>query len=647
MGAVFPEQPFDGQVFIDAFRVRWIYDTETNCWMRSGSVNEIPVATELQPGLMSAQLKQVLDGLPEKAGSFGIVTRPLLSVKDESPKPLIRDSVAKVAKDDSGTAIYGQIPADGRNYSIEEYVGKLLRFKTGTLCNKTFLIFTNDETALFLDGDASQAKAKDEFEILEPSRFNPSGVLLGDIVLVSESIDITCVNSDGDPLPQGCNVDKIYADDPDNPPALNFRLNQNFLNNLCVTIPGCEGPRGERGEKGDQGAPGTGDGPTGDQGDPGEDAPLVGDEFAGIKLIELDDIFDTAVVGLELDAANGVLGVIKAKVRTPDDTTPADQVVSTPISRTIQFTNPDTFDYQILMPPAGDPIGESDISLLKYPNKFVPDGENETTVNRIMLTQLIDSIVAFYQGKLAEANDQFNQEIKEYVNNLDSQARTILANLADELARCEFELPIEFCLGISPADCNPFSTASGGTSTTSTAGGFPYPLGSTFFSITGTPTATDLGTLTVLPFAVDVDPDLDFPITFPLQNSQLVQTTLPPGGYVIQWVSGTIRGEPEEDEASAPYIVGSEAIGEGLQAVFTDGTAPSMILQFPVPSAAYNPLDPLSVEAAYRNAPIIEKALPIEITSPDGGTIALLAPVEGISASGSLELRVIKVDLST
>ena len=643
---MFPELPFDGQVFIDAFRIRWVYSAEAKCWQRNGSVSDIPVATELQPGLLSARLKQVLDSLPEKAGSFGIVTRPLLSLKEDSPKSIIKDTVSKVSKDDSGTSIFGKIPADGRNYVVEQFAGKLLRFRSGLLCNKTFLVFTNDRTRLFLDGDASRADVGDKFEILEPSRFNPSGVLLGDIVLVSESIDITCVDSNGDPLPQGCNLDKIQADDPNNPPALNFKINENFLNNLCVTIPGCQGPRGDRGIMGRPGNPGTGDGPVGDQGEPGDDAPAMGNDFAGVRIVELDDIFDTAVVGLELDAANGVLGVIKAKVKTPDSNTPADQVVSTPIARTVQFTNPDTFDYQILMPPAGDPVGEADISLLKYPNKFTPNGEDETTVNRIRLSEFLNGVIAYYQGRLDEANEAYNQQIKEYVNSIDAQARTILSDLAQELAACEFELPIDFCLGITPADCNPLSTANGGSATTSTAGGFPYPLGTVFFSVTGTPTAIDLGTITVLPYATQagVVQELEFPIEYP-QGGDAAQITLPPGGYVIQWVGGTIRGEPDGGGAT-PYLVGAEPTSEGLQAVVVDG-GPESVFQFPVPSAPFNALDAQQVESAYQNAPITERALPIEITSLTGGTITLRAPVECTKVSGSLELRVIKVDLST
>jgi len=659
MAQTFPTLPFDSQVFIDAFRVKWVYDQSANCWMRRGSVPDVPIATELQPGLLSARLKQLLDGIPPKGGHFGIIAQPLLSLASPNPKTLLKDKVFAIAKTESGTTITGEA-TQTRTYKLEQFAGKLLRFKTGLLSKKVFLIFTNNETDLFLDGDASEVSKGDRFEVLEPIEFNPSGVLLGDIMLVSESIDITCVDGNGELLPANCNLDVIQCDDPQNPPGLNFQLNKNFLDNLCVIIPGCEGPRGEKGKKGEKGDDGTGDGPQGEQGDPGENAPAIADTFSSIKIIDIDDIFDTAVVALELDAAAGKLGVVKAKIKTPGNNTPATQVRSTPINRAIRFTNPNTFDYELLAPPTTDPIGEADVDLLKYPDKFESEsGISTTNVNKISLSELIDKVTEFYEDKLVEANDQYNKTLKEYIDSKDEAARTILANLADELARCEFQLPIDLCIGISPGDCNPNTedeTASFSKSS------FIYPLANALFGVMGDKTAVDLGTYIVKgntdskfikSFLRDSPPLLSaagtplsvgnidaVSIKYPNAEGETSTTTLPPAGYVIQYLGGTIKS------STTDYLVGSTVSGVGVEIDVVDGGGPKVTEKMPVPSTPFNAKEAASVELAYKEAPIEEKVIVTTISDPDGGTIKIRSDLPGVNGIGEIRLKVLQVDLS-
>jgi hypothetical protein len=637
---VLPEQPFDGQVFIDAFRIKWIYDGSVNCWRNAGTVPDIPVATELQTGLLSAKLKQLLDSVPEKGGHFGIIAQPLLSLVPQNPKVVKKDTVHTIEKTESGTQLVGASSAE-RAFEPEQYTGKILVFKSGILKKKAFLVFTNDATKIFLEGDATAASRDDEYEIVNMSDLNPSGILLGDIMLVSNSIDITCVDGEGLPVvgDGGCNIDYIKCDDvTTNPPGLNFQINQDFIDSFCVTIPGCKGPKGDRGDSGPDGDPGTGDGPQGEQGDPGQDAPAIANTFSGIKIIDIDDIFDTAVVAMELDAEAGKLNIIRAKVRTPDDDTPATQIITTPVTRSLTFTDEDTFDYQINQPNI-DPIGEADINLLKYPNRFDGFGSDETNINRLKLSDLVDSVIGYYETKLAEINDDYNRQLKAYIEEKDAAAREILGDLAMKVAECEFELPIDFCIGLTP-NCSPVDGSLGFKSDDEK---FSYPYGSLFFGSTITNGfAFDLGALSVPGTTADeVGVDGTVSIKFPIQDGtvdaagNIGTTLLPPGGYVIQWTGGTITS------SATDFLVGDPTLGVGLEAIATDGPNPPVVFKMPVPSTPFNAQESSSVEFAYQEAFLTEKVMAISLTQ--GGTISLKANLPGVNAVGSISLRVIQV----
>lgn len=645
-----PQQAFDGQLFVDAFRVKWQFDGSTKCWRNIGTCPDIPVASELQPGLLSAKLKRILDGIPVGGGHFGIIAQPLLTL-NKDPKALVKDQVNQINQMQSGTRIQGKV-VDSRQYTPEQFVGKVLMFLSGTLAKKAFLIFTNDEEFLFLEGDATAAEVGDRFQIVEASAFNPSGVLLGDILLVSDSIDITCVDGQGLPVAGGnsCNVDIIQCDAVENPPGLNFEINKDLLDSLCVTVPGCKGPIGDRGAKGTAGADGTGDGPVGEQGDPGEDGPVVANTFTGIKIIDIDDIYDTAVVAMELDAGAGKLNIIRAKVRTPDNDTPATQIISTPIDRSVEFTDNTSFDYT-LMKPSVDPIGEADISILKYPAQFGRDNQGqETNVNRIKLSGILDAVIAHYQGKLSEINDQYNQDLKAYVEEKDAKAREILADLAMRVAECEFELPIEFCLGLQPNDCNPDSAPPNQTS-------FVFPFADVFFGTQGGDvTAVPVGEVIIAPTGDLVS--VTFPETLPSStfsegasltdfviNSETSiapnvgsnTITLPAGGYVISYVDGAMTG-------GSGWIVGSEAESEGVSIFVEDGvTEVISSVNFPVADQSHNINDPASVIAAYNLSSVESRGVGVEL--PNGGKISLLANVSGANKQGAIKLQIVKVNI--
>lgn len=73
---VLPVGEFDGQRFIDAARVEWIFDASVQCWKRKGRIDATPVADGVVTGLLPADMKFLLDKVPPKGGGFAITTRP-------------------------------------------------------------------------------------------------------------------------------------------------------------------------------------------------------------------------------------------------------------------------------------------------------------------------------------------------------------------------------------------------------------------------------------------------------------------------------------------------------------------------------------------------------------------------------------------
>lgn len=455
----FPIRPFDGQLFIDAFRVRWIFNAEDKTWQHNGVETDIPLANETQPGLLSAQLKQLLDGIPLKGGHFGIVARPLLSVVPLAHETLVKDTVELAIKTEAGSFIRA-VSAHEAAFEENAFAGKLLRFATGVLKDNVFLIAGNTDVDIKLIGDGGSAAPDDKFEIIEPTALNLNGIISGDIQLLSESIDITCVDQHDDPIVTdacpACN------DNTEKPPALDFKVSDLFKSQFCAQQPGCDGPRGDKGLKGKKGEDGTGDGPQGDTGDAGQNAPATNMQFDGIKIVDIDDIYDTAVVAIEVDAPNGRLNIVKAKIKTPDDNTPASQVIASEVFRTLEFTG-NGFEYTFLRPTV-DPIGTDDVKIGYYPQGFETktDGATNkpdtTTVSITNLSDFVKEVSDYWEVKYKEISDAYDQQIKDFITSKDKDARDALASLCQELAECEWERPIEFCLAPKPNECNPLST---------------------------------------------------------------------------------------------------------------------------------------------------------------------------------------------
>jgi hypothetical protein len=286
---------------------------------------------------------------------------------------------------------------------------------------------------------------------------NPSGVMEGTLNLCSESLDILCVDSQGQEFPEECGIISTcdVVDQP--PPGMQFSLSQKFLDTLCFEAFGPTGPPGRRGEQGDDGMDGFTDSPRGDQGTAGQDATEAA-EFLGIKIEELEEIRDSVIVEMELDPASARLSSTTAMMNVPESDEPADQLVVLPTRRTlfyplladdpVEYTTLD--DWRISVPP-GDPNQEPDLLLFKIP-QATQIGQ-EVDLIPVRLSVFIQSIADFFKVCLASYEEQWLEEVCEFINGKDEQARTILASMAQRLAECEFKRPIQFCLGIEPGEC--------------------------------------------------------------------------------------------------------------------------------------------------------------------------------------------------
>lgn len=624
-----PSRPFDGRIFIDAFRVKWVYNSETNCWRRIGVMPDIPVASDAMAGLLSGEFKNIIDGIPVKGGHFGIIARPLPTISTNK-RILFRDTVKLAFLTEAGTTIRGRSPFDLDAYKAGEYRDKLLIFSDGSLKGEVFLIFDNSDRDIFLHGNADGAQSNDKFEIVELSSFNPSGMITGAIELVSDSIDITCIDGNGRSvdLVNGRQCGFCDSSNIENQlPGFDFKLSDRFKSEFCAVIPGCAGPDGNEGDKGDDGAPGTGDGPQGEQGDTGVDAPEAPDQFTGIKINDIADIYDTAIVNIELDAANNKLNIIKAKIKTPDSNSIAEQLITTPIDRSIKFVD-DEFGYEFLKS-ASDPLATLDPTIAYYPIGSSPATINDvapnpdTQVGKMKLSGFFDKIINLYRTKLTQMSEAYNLELKAVIEEKDSAARTILADLAKELAECEWSQPLEFCLGIEPKCFNPAENL----------GTFPFPMAEVLGgSLFRNATATDLGFLQIGPGE-----------TIPLSGPPGVPTSELPtdSAYLIQYLDGAIK-------TGNGYTVGDTTNnGTKLQIVATSNNN-TQTLDFPVPADLSNASNKDNVVEAYKSTLLQEMCVFVQFPfecDMSTGTIDLISIVgEGVTASGRINLRFLQID---
>lgn len=348
-----PTQPFNGQVFIDAYLVKWVYDSSSNLWSKIGSVNTVPLASSTSPGLLSASDKSLLDSIPEAGGGFGFI--------------------------------------------INNYYDKIV----------------------------------------------------GDVQLVSDSLDITATY-DGRTLDgAGCLIPDS-TQSTSKKPGFEVKINDTFLSRLCIEVPGGRGPRGERGLKGQDGIPGYNDGPIGPKGDQGDPATVV-HTFSGIKIKDVDTLTDRGVVAIDFSGSEGKLTYVTSKLNVPTNDTPAKQVIANPIYRSLQYADGSNVLEWELIAPTNDPIGTVDVYLLRLPISF-NIGE-PTEYQNVLLSDFVRLISQHYMDILCTWEQDWEEQAKKFIEDKDETARSILAGLSQQVAECEFALPLSYCLGFAPSDC--------------------------------------------------------------------------------------------------------------------------------------------------------------------------------------------------
>lgn len=431
MASKLPQQPFDKQVFIDASRVKWSWDAKLQAWNRVGLADDLPLVTEDAIGLLSYSDKQLLDSIPAVGGGFGFIVSPHLLRTSDNPDGTIQGAV-KLVSDSLNITCVGP---DG------EPIGQ-----TGKALTPYPKVEQKDVVALPGGGYGSStlkewltqnSLTNPEFESLK-ARNDPR--LPATLHTGSSSYSTGCL--------AGC-------DTPDGlTPGIKFALSDDILSTFFVELIGAKGPRGFDGPKGPRGKEGFTDGPPGDKGLPGVDATTTR-KLSGIKVVDLDDVSDSAIVSIEMDSGSGKITYTRSKLNVPEDDTPADQVVALPLHRSISYTSAPftTLDDWELLAPANDPAGTIDLFVAKIPPNYSSDKPSQLELVR--LSDLIGLATSYYSDILCRWEKEWSMQVKEFVESKDEEARRVLSDLTQQVAECEFQLPIEFCLGVEPAQCRP------------------------------------------------------------------------------------------------------------------------------------------------------------------------------------------------
>jgi hypothetical protein len=273
-----------------------------------------------------------------------------------------------------------------------------------------------------------------------------SGLMTGDITLKSNTLEIRCRDLNGKLITKTC-ATSPSSQETNQIPSIDINFSETFLDTLCIEVPGSKGPKGITGKPGLDGEDGFGDGPVGLEGAVGLDASGISE--VDKVVIEIDDSFyDTAVVNVELDSQNSILSVTKAKLAVPDDTTPADRFIVMPIARSLEWTTGTSYN---ILAPSNENLGlDADVGVLAYPIDFNPELTGEDVeMSRKALSDFINQIIADYKVLYDKYIVEYDQEIKDFMFNKDTEARKVLDSLVATLAAKQFSETFEYCMGLA------------------------------------------------------------------------------------------------------------------------------------------------------------------------------------------------------
>ncbi len=278
----------------------------------------------------------------------------------------------------------------------------------------------------------------------------PAATVFGDIILRSESFDIQPIDAFGNVVETSTFTS---SDDTVHSPGFRLSVSEEYLRSFCVEFVGPTGPEGAEGEIGDKGLDGFNDSPRGHFGLAGFNADGFV-TFSGIKFVDIDDLTSKAVVNVQFDTVDNAVVVTKSEMNVANDDVPAEQFAAVPITRHLQFALGEgdcksTLDDWSIIAPTDDALaGNPDVYLLSVPDSVQVD--DVVIPQFAKLSDVINGITSVYKKKLQDCDNQWLKEARDFISSKDGLARTALSNLAQKLAECEFERPLEFSLGIIP-----------------------------------------------------------------------------------------------------------------------------------------------------------------------------------------------------
>jgi hypothetical protein len=297
-------------------------------------------------------------------------------------------------------------------------------------------------------------------KLLLKSEGNPDGILYGDIKLTSESLDISCVDVSDTainytPASPGC----PSTSETNMFPGLLFKVSEKFIKTMLVNFPGQTGRKGDKGKKGPNGKPGFAGGPPGDKGIPGIDVEDLAD-LISIKYVDLEGITDTAVVSMQLDNnSQGCHLILNKSKLNISSSKSADKVLAEPVIRYVSFpksTDCPTGMKKYSLAKGGFDSAPVNLSLIRLPVGADQNTENVSFNASYSLNRFVADMVGEYEKILKQIDDALGNRAKEYVLDIDKKSRTILNDLAHELAMCEFNLPaVEYCITFTGCDQSP------------------------------------------------------------------------------------------------------------------------------------------------------------------------------------------------
>jgi hypothetical protein len=310
-------------------------------------------------------------------------------------------------------------------------------YNTGNIIN-----ISNDQKSVLLDP---------KYKVLLDSMTNfpgafgivlnkPTNITMqGEVEIKSSSIDIECEET----------IDSTFdgRDVPDVGSIVNLKLSlkEEYLNNLCIDLKPPQGDPGRTGRIGQDGPDGYGNGPSGYDGEIGPNATKIM-RIRNIIYQEVDVLSKKAIIDIELvDRGKGPFFKITESDRTLSDLDPATRFIVDPIIRNIEFTsdvvdsscNFDGMRSWVITKEGDDPL-PVDPFMLRLSDD---DTEDSQTFSALRMSEYIRSVVDFYENEIIRLDKEWMEKSKLHIEEIDSEARAILSELANELAACESTIP--------------------------------------------------------------------------------------------------------------------------------------------------------------------------------------------------------------